>query len=83
MPLSHIPSVGVGPFIANLAKRHGVTFAKTGSDAVAGVITRLADDEVITDETEDLIVALRRAHVIDGPTMISLLGHYLDEKRQV
>ena len=83
MHLRHIPSTGLISFIATLAKEHGVSFARTGSDALADVITRLADDEVVTDETEDLIVALRRADVIDGPTMVSLLGSYLDEKRHV
>jgi NADPH:quinone reductase-like Zn-dependent oxidoreductase len=83
MQLQQIPSVGVGSYIASLAKRHGVSHVRTGSDALADVITRLADDEVVTDETEDMIVALRRANVIDGPTMVSLLGRYLDEKRHV
>lgn len=83
LQLRHIPSVGVGPFIVNLAREHGVSFVRTGSDALADVITCLADDEVVTDETEDLLVALRRAGVIDGPTMVYLLGNYLDEKRHV
>ena len=54
--------------------------ARTGE---ASAITRLADDHVETDETEDLLVALRRAHVIDGPTMVDLLGRHLDECRHM
>lgn len=50
---------------------------------MADVITRLADDTVVTDVTEDLLVALKRADVIDGPTMIDLLGRHLDECRHV
>ena len=65
-------------YVAALARRHGVVYAKTSNDALAEVITRLADDAVQTDETEDLLVALKRAHVIDGPTMVSLLGRHLD-----
>lgn len=81
--IQQIPTVEVGAYIAALAKQHGVSYAKTKNDALAEAITRLADDEVVTDETEDLVVALRRADVIDGPTMVLLLGRYLDEKRQV
>lgn len=80
MQIQHIPSVGVSAYISGLAKQHGVSYVKTGNDALADVITSLAGDDVVTDETEDLIVALRRADVIDGPTMVLLLGHYLDEK---
>lgn len=49
--------------------------------ALAEVITHLAGDEVKPDETEELIIALRRANVIDGPTMVTLLGRYFDETR--
>jgi len=34
------------------------------------------------DETEKLVIALRRAEVIDGPTMVTLPGRYLDELRE-
>ena len=48
---------------------------------LAEVITRLSDDEVKPDETEKLVIALRLANVIDGPTMVTLLGRYFDETR--
>jgi hypothetical protein len=35
----------------------------------------------IADEIEDLLVALKRANVIDDKAMVHLLGNYLDEKR--
>lgn len=73
----------VRQYVAALARRHGVVYAKTDNDALADVITRLASDDVLTDETEDLLVALKRAHVIDGPTMVSLLGRHLDGCRHV
>lgn len=78
-----IPSTGLAEYIAALARQHGIRYVKTANDALAEVITRLADDEITTDKTEDLIVALKRANVIDGTTMVSLLGSYLDEKRNV
>lgn len=71
----------VRQYVATLAKQHGVVSVKTGADALAEVITRLSDDKVRTDETEDLLVALGRAHVIDGPTFVNLLGRHLDECR--
>lgn len=55
---------------------------QTAEDAFAEVITRMADDPIDPDETEDLIVALRRSNIIDGPTMMDLLGLYLDEKQK-
>lgn len=56
---------------------------RSGNDALADCITKLADDDVWTDEIEDLMVALKRAKVIDGSKMIALLGNYMDEKKHV
>ena len=81
--MEEIPLTGLRAFIADLAKRHGVTYVRTGIDALADVITHLSDDEVESDETEDLLVALRRAKAIDGPTMVTLLGRCIDETRGV
>lgn len=66
--------------VAALARQHGIAYAKNGLDALAQVITHLADDDVVTDITEDTLVALLRAHVIDGRRMVTLLGRYLDAK---
>lgn len=49
--------------------------------ALAEVVTHLSDDEVKPDETENLVIALRRANVIDDPTMVTLLGRYFEESR--
>ena len=57
-----IPTSGVAEYVAELARKHGIQYVRTADDALAEVITRLADDEIETDETEDLIVALSRAH---------------------
>lgn len=77
------PVSSVSSYVNNMAKQHGVSYLRTPSDELADVITRLSGDEVTTDATEDLIVALRRANVIDGPTMIALLGSHLDEQQHV
>lgn len=78
--LNHIPTSGLSKYVADLARKHGVKPARTPNDALAEVITQLSDDAVITDDTEDLIVALKRADVLDAETMVALLGNYLDEK---
>ncbi len=75
-----IPTSGVKEYIIELARRHGVRYVETPTDALANMITRLSDDEVIMDEVELLIFALKRAQVIDANTMIVLLGRYLDER---
>lgn len=81
MEVSEIPMTGLGAYIADFAKRHGVAYVKTGSSALAQAITRLAGDEVTPDETEKLVIALRRANVINGPTAVTLLGRYFEETR--
>lgn len=79
--LNDIPPIGVSAFVADLAMRHGVEYVRTGSSAFAEVVTRLAGDDVTPDDTENLIIALRRADIIDGRTMVTLLGRYFDEMR--
>ncbi len=78
-----IPTSGIAEYVVNLAQKHGVRYVRTPDDALAEVITCLADDEISTDDTEDLIVALKRAHVIDVDTMVNLLGNYLNERAHV
>jgi len=80
MRLEEVPVNGLPAFVAQLARQHGISYVRTGNDALAEVITRLADDEVLTDVTEDTLVALKRARVIDGPTMSALLNRHLTEK---
>ena len=73
---------GLSAYIADLAKRHDVAYVKTASSALAQVFTRLAGDDGNPDETEKLVIALRRANVINGPTAVALLGRYFDEMRK-
>lgn len=76
-----IPMTGLSAYIADLAKQHGIVYVKTGSSALAEVITQLAGDDVKPDETEKLVIALRRANIINGPTMVTLLGRCFNEMR--
>jgi hypothetical protein len=81
MTLEDIPATGLREFIADLAKRHGVVYARDGNGALAEVITCLSDDEVKPGATEKLVIALGRANIIDDSTAVTLLGRYFDETR--
>jgi hypothetical protein len=43
---------------------------------------RLEGAAVITDATEDLLVGLRRANIIDAAAMVELLSNHLDERKR-
>jgi hypothetical protein len=81
--IEDIPTIGLRRFIADLARRAGVEYVRDRYSVTAHVVTRLSDDDVRPDETEQLVIALRRAEVIDGRTMVTLLGRYFDETSDV
>lgn len=81
LPDHAIPMTGLRDFIAALAAQHGAVYECNGSSALVQAITRLAGDEAAPDATERLVIALRRANVIDGATMVTLLGRYFDEEK--
>jgi hypothetical protein len=67
--------------IRALAKKHGIVAERTALDDWADDVTRLAGDDVQFDEVQELIVALRRARVVDGVELTRLHSRYLDERR--
>lgn len=80
-PIGQIPDTDIREFIADLAKRHGVKYVETGLTAMAKVFTHLSNKDIEPgrpDETEKLVIALKKAKVIDGRTMVELLGRYFD-----
>ena len=83
METLNIPSSDLASYVSELAKSQGIKDVRTGQGVLARVITGLAGDEVAPDKTERLIIALRRAKAIDGPTMLTIQGRYLDEKFHV
>ncbi len=66
-------------YVIALAEQNGIHYLPTPEDELAEVATRLAGDDVVTDEIEDLIMALRRAGMISGTELVRLLGQYLKE----
>lgn len=67
--------------ILDLARRHGVAYRPTIADAWAHHVTRLADDEVVLDEIELLLLGLERAGYLSGPDAARLQVNYLREAK--
>lgn len=63
--------------IRALARRHGVVYAPTPLDELGNAITRLAGDDVELDDTERLLLALRRAGYLTSAEATRLHGEYL------
>lgn len=75
-----IPTSGLADYITGLARKHGVTYERTSIDALAEVITRLADDNVEIDPVVLLLLALQRAGVIPSEDVVPIHVNYLREK---
>jgi len=59
-------------YVADLAKRLGVSYKPTYGDRWAFAVTRLAGDEVSSDSTDDLLVALTRAGKLSPTDMAKM-----------
>jgi hypothetical protein len=66
--------------ITALARQHGVSYQPTDLDALGNAMTRLAGDDVELDETELLLLALRRAGHVTKAEAVHLHGAYLRAK---
>lgn len=66
--------------IIALAKQHGVTYVRTSLDELGETIIRLTGDEVVTDDIDELLIAMKRAGVISSDELVALLVGYLEEK---
>jgi len=78
-----IPTTGVSQFVASLALEHRISYQRTAGDEWAETITKLSDDTVQSDETSNLLVALKRARKLTDHEMAALLINHLREKRRV
>lgn len=77
-----IPSAGVAGFVQGLARRFKVAYVPNAMDRWAETVTRLAGDEVHADDTEDLLVALKRSGKLSTDEMTLLLVNHLRERKQ-
>ncbi|QDQ28357.1 hypothetical protein FNU76_19480 [Chitinimonas arctica] len=76
-----IPTVGVARFVQDLAHRYQVVYAINSMDQWADTVTRLAGDEVRSDPTEDLLVALKRAGKLSKKDVATLAVNYWRERK--
>ena len=68
-----------GRAIISLAQQHGVSYTPTATDAWARDVTRLADDDVVLDDIELLLIALQRAGHLNRMDALRLQVNYLRE----
>jgi hypothetical protein len=80
MPDSH-HQTDIKSDIRALAERHRITYRPTGTDKLAHHINRLVGDDVIFDETEQLLVALQRAGHLSRTEAVLLQADYLRQAR--
>lgn len=59
--------------VRQLANREGIAFTQTFADLWAEAVTKLSSDEVKSDETDDLLVALTRAGKLSPRDMARLV----------
>ena len=67
--------------IIDLAQQHGVSYMPTAGDAWARDVTRLADDDVILDDVELLLIGLQRSGHLSRKEALRLQVSYLRESR--
>ena len=75
-------TASVAETIRALARRHGITYQPMPFDAFAADVSRLSDAEAPRDEIADLVVALKRAGVLDSRQAADLYGDHLAQTRE-
>jgi hypothetical protein len=81
--VSHLPKAGVRQFIERLARAYGVEHKRSGLDAFAEAITRMAGDESMLDETGKLLVELKKRDIINNQQLARLVTNYMAEDADV
>jgi hypothetical protein len=79
--MSAHPQSAAAARILDLARKYGVAYVRTPSDALANHITRLAGDNVELDEVEQLLIALQRAGHLSRVEVVRLQASYLREAK--
>lgn len=72
----------VARYVSAMAQRHGIRFVPTYADRWADTVTRLTGDDVRSDATDDLLVALTRAGKLAPMEMIKLVIQHHREARR-
>lgn len=69
----------VSDVVVRLARIKKLHYVATYGDFLGATMTRLADDAVELDQTEQLLIELKRRRVITGRKMVQKLGQHLKE----
>ena len=78
-----LPTTNVRGFVAELAERYGVMRAKASSLEWGDSVAKVLGDYVELDETERLLVALKKTAVIDGRQVARLIANHFRERKAV
>lgn len=65
--------------VLELAKQHGVTSEKDRFSDLATMITRMSGDLVTLDDTERMLVALKKKGILTKRQILELEARYLNE----
>ena len=68
--------------IRDMARQHHVHYVATSTDTLAHDITRLAGDDVVFDDVEQMLLALQRAGQLSRRELVRLQANYLREARR-
>jgi len=68
-------------YIIDLACQHNISYEQNNVDVMAAAITRLADNDVVSNDATRALAHLRRAKIIDTPHAHKLLLGLLAEMR--
>lgn len=77
--MSKRPETATAALIRQMAEEHHVSYALTPSDALAVHISSHSGDDVVPDDVEQRLVALRRAGHLTTRDVIRLQASYLRE----
>ena len=75
--------ISVANRVRRLAQSHNVTAEPDDISRMAVAITRLAGDEVLLDNIQQLLVNLKRKGVLSKSEALTIQGEYLQEKRHL
>ena len=81
--LDEYPTSGVASFVSRFAAARGIAYRRTKLDEWCDAITRASGDDVASDATCDLLVALVRSQSLTARQMSRLLTNHLRERKSL
>jgi hypothetical protein len=81
--LDQLPKHGVIEFVDRLARAHGVVYERSKLDDWAEAVTRAAGDDVRLDQTEELLLVLRKLNLLTSRQASRLMVNHMREMKDV